>query len=278
MTAPGPLPLSFDRTARALGLRSMERLAASHVLVCGLGGVGSFAVEALARSGIGQLTLVDYDRICVTNLNRQIQALSSTIGEVKVSEIERRIRDINPGILVNPVHAFYSKENAQQLLVESGADLVLDCIDSVSSKLHLLATCLREKIPVITALGAAGKMDPTAVRLVPLPESHNDRLGRMIRKNLRRIYRFTNPELATIQAVWSPEKTQPPVEDYESPICDRTCICPGGENKVFSCTKRHIVHGSLVTVTAVFGMVAANAAIMRLRKDAAKEGYSQAVE
>jgi tRNA A37 threonylcarbamoyladenosine dehydratase len=177
----------------------------------------------------------------------------------------KRALAINPALQVEAIKAFYSEENSDQLLRQSDADLVLDCIDSVAAKTHLLATCLHEDIPVITALGAAGKQDPTAVQCTPLPKSYNDRLGKIVRKTLRRVHRFKNADLRRITAIWSPEMAMPPAEDYESPICDNKCICPGGEDKTFSCTKRNIVLGSLVTVTATFGMITANAALQRLR-------------
>src|SRR5690606_12201471 len=150
----------FDRTARLIGESAMERLARSHVVVFGMGGVGSYAAEALARSGVGRLTLVDHDKICVTNVNRQLHAMKGTLGKFKAEVMAERLRLINPDARIEPVNAFYEAATADEMLPES-VDFVVDAIDNVKAKLHLLARCVERKIPVVSSMGAAGRLDPT---------------------------------------------------------------------------------------------------------------------
>src|SRR3954468_5586615 len=149
----------FDRAARLLGDQGIERLAASTITVFGVGGVGSFAAEALARSGVGRLILVDYDRICVTNVNRQIHAMKGTLGKTKVEVMAERLRAINPDATIETRAEFYGPETSSRLLVPE-PDVVVDAIDNLAAKMHLIATCLRDKLRLVSAMGAAARMDP----------------------------------------------------------------------------------------------------------------------
>ncbi len=175
----------FDRSGRLLGDEGMKRLANARVLVFGLGGVGSYAVEGLARSGVGHLTLVDFDVICVTNTNRQLHATVSTVGKSKAELLAARCLQINPEISVTPVVDFYREEVSEQML--SGQwDFVVDAIDNVKAKLHLLHACVTRGIKVVSAMGAAGRLDPTYIRVDDLSETHMDALAKDVRKLLRR--------------------------------------------------------------------------------------------
>jgi tRNA A37 threonylcarbamoyladenosine dehydratase len=175
----------FSRFELLVGPQGLGRLAAASAAVFGLGGVGSYAVEALARAGVGRLTLVDFDTVCQTNINRQIHALDGTVGRPKVLVMAERCRAINPDIQVEPIQAFYGAENAAELL-DRGYDHVLDCIDNITAKLHLLQNCQQQGLPVISSMGAANKLDPTQVRVADLFHTQKCRLARIIRKELRR--------------------------------------------------------------------------------------------
>jgi tRNA A37 threonylcarbamoyladenosine dehydratase len=241
----------------------MARLAQSHVAVLGLGGVGSFAVEGLVRSGVGELTLVDFDSVCITNLNRQLHALTSTLGQPKVELMTERVRAINPACRIHAVHEFFNEASADRIFSPAW-QIVIDCIDNITAKMFLLATCCRRQVPVISCLGASAKLDPTRVHTAPLVDTHTDRLGRSLRKFLRRRHRMTDAELAYITAVFSDEGTVWPDRSYQGTICGQNCVCPNPDNKHHTCEARHIIHGSAVFVTSVFGMVAAAEAVRRL--------------
>ena len=175
----------FARTQLLFGSDAMERLAQSSVAVFGIGGVGGHAVEVLARSGVGAITLIDSDRVSLTNVNRQIIALLSTVGEYKVDVAERRIHDINPDCLVTVYRQFYLPENADTVDL-TAFDYVLDCIDTVKAKLELIRRCHALAVPVISSMGAANKLDPTAFRVADLEDTSVDPLARILRKKLRK--------------------------------------------------------------------------------------------
>ncbi len=151
----------FDRTARLVGDEGLARLARSTATVFGLGGVGGFAAEALVRSGVGRVIVVDYDRICVTNVNRQLHAMKATLGKSKVDVMAERLRAINPDAVIDARGEFYRAETSAKLLVPE-PDVVIDAIDNMAAKMHLIATCVREKIRIVSAMGAAARLDPTA--------------------------------------------------------------------------------------------------------------------
>ena len=175
----------FSRTALLIGDDGLQRLAAARVLVAGVGGVGSYAVEALARAGIGTLTLVDSDVVQASNINRQLHALTTTLGQPKVAVMAERLLQINPDLQVTPLQELITSDNVPVLL-EPGYDLVLDAIDTLSAKLTLLQNCVERQIPVISSMGAAGKLDPTRIQLADIADSQGCRLARKLRKELRR--------------------------------------------------------------------------------------------
>jgi tRNA A37 threonylcarbamoyladenosine dehydratase len=179
----------FGAISRLYGAGALKRIRRAHVCVIGLGGVGSWAVEALARSGISELTLVDLDDVCVSNVNRQLHALDGELGKPKVEVMARRVAAINPDCLVHPVQAFFLKSNASEIL-QTRFDFVLDAIDSPARKCLLIALCHECSIPVITTGASAGRRDPTAVHVTDLAFSSHDRLLQEVRKKLRTRHGF----------------------------------------------------------------------------------------
>jgi tRNA A37 threonylcarbamoyladenosine dehydratase len=168
-----------------VGGDGMEKLHRASVAVFGVGGVGSYAVEALARAGVGHLTLVDFDTVCMTNLNRQIHALEGTVGRPKVEVMAERCLEINPELQVRPLQIFYEASVSAELLA-GGYDYVLDCIDSITSKLHLIQSCRQRQLNIISSMGAANKLDPTRLAVADLADTTKCRLARIIRKELRK--------------------------------------------------------------------------------------------
>lgn len=175
----------FGGLYRLYGEQAMAALRQAHVLIVGVGGVGSWAGEALARSGIGHLTLVDWDDICFSNTNRQIHAMSGTAGRAKVDILAERIHLINPECAVTPIREFYTDQNADQLITGQ-LSYVVDAIDRKNAKIHLITHCRQLGVPVIVSGGAGGRVDPTQVRTTDLRDSYNDPLLAQIRKQLRR--------------------------------------------------------------------------------------------
>jgi tRNA A37 threonylcarbamoyladenosine dehydratase len=257
-----PTHRRFDRAARLIGDEGIARLAASTVTVFGVGGVGSFAAEALVRTGVGRLILVDFDRICVTNVNRQLHAMKGTLGKSKVEVMAERLRLINPDAVVEARAEFYSAETSARLLVPE-PDLVIDAIDNQMAKMHLIATCLRERIRIVSAMGAAARLDPTQVRVADLSETKIDPFARALRHNLRKKYGFDFAKPCGVQAVYSEE---PPIEPHELAYDHDgfQCVCPGGENGLNDCAHRNRVEGSSAFVPSVFGMTAASVAVKLL--------------
>ncbi len=252
----------FDRTARLLGDRGVERLAASTVTVFGVGGVGSYAAEALVRSGVGRVILVDFDRICVTNVNRQLHAMKGTLGKSKVAVMAERLRLINPDAVIEARAEFYSAETSARLLVPE-PDVVIDAIDNIASKMHLIATCVREKLRLVSAMGAAARLDPTAVRVADLSETRVDPFARDLRRTLRRKHDLDCTQPVGVWAVYSEElPTSPQALGYDTEGFQ--CVCPGGENGLNDCEKKHRVEGSVAFVPSVFGMTAAAVAVKLL--------------
>ncbi len=252
----------FDRTARLLGDDGVARLASSTVTVMGLGGVGSFAAEALVRSGVGRVILVDYDRICVTNVNRQLHAHKGTLGKPKAEVMAERLRLVNPDATVEARGEFYGAESSARLLVPE-PDVVIDAIDNMAAKMHLIATCLRDRLRLVSAMGAAARLDPTAVRVADLSFTKVDPFARALRHNLRKKHGldFTRP--TGVYAVYSEEAPRPPVSLAYDDGAFR-CVCPGGHNGVNDCEHKNRVEGSVAFVPSVFGMTLASLAVKLL--------------
>jgi tRNA A37 threonylcarbamoyladenosine dehydratase len=246
----------FGGIARLYGQQGLARFGAAHVAVIGIGGVGSWAVEALARSGIGALTLFDLDHIAESNVNRQLHALEGAFGMAKVKAMEQRVLAINPACRVTPVEEFIESENLG-LLIDGEFDYLVDCIDSFRIKAALIAACRRHKVPLITVGGAGGRIDPTRIRLADLSRSEQDPLLSKTRKLLRREYGFPlNPKRRfDVPCVYSVEQQVYP--DSDGAIClDR----PTAIESSLNCGG----YGSAMTVTASFGLVAVSHVLKRL--------------
>ena len=242
----------------------MERLARARVIVFGLGGVGSYAVEGLVRSGIGRLTLVDFDEVCVTNLNRQLHATVRTVGKSKAGLMAQRCREVNPECNVEAIPEFYRAETSEQLL-QPGWDFVVDAIDNVKAKLHLLNRCVQLGVPVVSSMGAAGRLDPTAIRVDDLSETIMDPFAKDVRKLLRRKYGVDTERWTGITAVYSIEPPRTPMPlTYDAATEGFHCVCPSRENDFHTCDHRTQVNGSVAFVTSVFGMNAAGVVVRRI--------------
>ena len=176
----------LQRTELLIKEEGIERLQSANILIVGLGGVGSFAAEFLVRSGIGNLTIVDGDTVDITNINRQLPALNSTIGKNKTDVVAERILDINPKINLKKINEFLEPERMEKILTQEKFDYVLDCIDSLSPKLALIITCKRKKIKLVSAMGAGGKTDPSKVMVRDISKTNNCFLAKQIRKKLKK--------------------------------------------------------------------------------------------
>ena len=254
----------FDRTGRLIGDAGMRRLQGARVVVFGLGGVGSYAVEGLVRSGVGHLTLVDFDVVCVTNSNRQLHATVSTVGKAKAELMAQRCKSINPDVSVTPIVDFYREELSAQML-EGPIDYVVDAIDNIKAKLHLLNECVKRKIPVVSSMGAAGRLDPTYIRVEDLCETHMDPFAKDVRKLLKRKHGIDTNKPTGITAVFSIEPRREPFDlKYDEASGGFMCVCPHGENEFHSCEHRNQIDGSVAFVTSIFGMQIAGVVIRRI--------------
>jgi len=259
--------LRFGGIARLYGLNGAKILENSHFCIIGIGGVGSWAAEALARNGVGNITLIDLDDICITNVNRQIHALSETIGESKVDVMCERIKQINPDCRVNIIEDFITVENLTSLLSKD-YDYVIDAIDSVDIKTRLIAYCKRKKLPIITIGGAGGQVDPSKIAITDLSKTYQDPLLAKVKNQLRREFNFPRADLTkaskrkfSIDAVFSTEQLRYPTE------LDGVCLAKPdvteGNNKPMrlDCSGGF---GATTHVTATFAFFAVGRAIDKL--------------
>lgn len=244
----------FDRMGRLVGDANMAKLFGAHVAVIGLGGVGSWAAESLARSGVGQLTVVDFDEICITNGNRQLHALQGLVGRKKAQVVAERLRKINPQAVINDLVQFYNAENSKEILLNNKPDYVVDCIDNLTSKCHLIATCRELNIPIITSTGASARLDPSMARMVDLAKTHTDPMAHQVRKMLRQQYAFPAEGDFGIPCVFSEEVPMIPEELHYDNGEGFKCVCPQGQNDLHSCDKRRTIYGTASFVTGAFGL------------------------
>lgn len=240
----------FGGIRRLYAASGLERLRRARVCVVGIGGVGSWAVEALARSGVGGLTLVDLDEVCVSNVNRQLHALDGAVGMAKVTAMAERIRAINPECNVNPIQEFFSPQTAEQILCGK-FDYVLDAIDNVPNKCLLIARCREMGIPVMTVGGAGGRRDPAAIKVADLALTTHDGLLQQVRKRLRDEFQFPKApkELFGVPCVYSTEPQVFPQQDGS--VCANPE--PGAPLRL-NCDNGY---GTATFVTGTFGFVAA---------------------
>lgn len=176
----------LERTELLIGSEKIEKLKQSHVLICGLGGVGSFAAEFIARAGVGEMTIIDGDVFDITNINRQLPALTSTVGESKAKVLADRLLDINPNLKLHVHNEFVLPERIPILIQENRPDYVMDCIDSITPKLAILRFCKRTKVKVISSMGAGGKMDPSKIKVADISGVNNCKMGAYIKKQLKK--------------------------------------------------------------------------------------------
>lgn len=195
------LPHWLERTELLMGKEALESLQTKNVLIVGLGGVGSFAAEFLCRGGVGKMTIVDGDVVDPTNINRQLPAVHSTVGQYKVDLVKARLLDINPDLEVEGIREFLNPDRMAEVLAPGTYDHVLDCIDSITPKLNLISECHRSGIPLVSSMGAGGKTDPTKVSVVDISRTYNCKMAFQIRKRLRREYGISKG----FQAVFSSE-------------------------------------------------------------------------
>ena len=245
----------FSRTQLLLGPEAMEHLAECRVAVFGVGGVGGYTVEALARSGIGALDLIDDDKVCLTNLNRQLHATRSTVGKYKVDVAEARILDINPECRVRTYKTFYLPETRDQFDFTQ-YDYVVDAIDTVKGKLALAEQANEAGTPIICAMGAGNKLDPTAFRVADIYQTSVCPLARVMRSECRK------RGIRHLKVVYSREVPVRPLED-PSISCRKHCICPPDTRK---CTVRRDIPGSTAFVPAVAGLIIAGEVVKDLSR------------
>lgn len=247
----------FDRMGRLVGDQVMKKLFDTHVMVIGLGGVGSWAAESLARSGVGHLTVVDFDEICITNANRQLHALQGLVGKKKAEVMAERLRKINPQATVTAIPEFYNEENSERMLAHQ-PDYIVDAIDNLTAKAHLLSSCRERGIKVITSGGSAAKMDPLRIKLTDLGETYVDPMAAQVRKILRQKYNFPNTKNFGIPCVFSDEVPMQPEELKYDKGMGFKCVCPQGQNDLHSCEHRNVIYGTASFVTGSFGLAMAS--------------------
>lgn len=237
----------FSRTELLLGAKGMENLKNAKVAVFGIGGVGSFTAEALARSGVGSITLIDDDKVCLTNINRQLIATRKTIGKPKVDVMKERILDINPKANVETYQTFYSLETAD-IIDFAKYDYVIDAIDTVSAKLLLIEKAKAANTPVISSMGAGNKLDPTLFEVTDIYKTSICPLAKVMRHELRK------RGISSLKVVYSKEPAMKPIEN-EDDNCNVKCVCPPGT--VRKCTSRKQIPGSISFVPSVVGLIIA---------------------
>ena len=244
----------FSRTQLLLGPEAMQKLSASVVAVFGIGGVGSFAAEALARSGVGGIALFDDDTICLTNINRQLIATLSTVGKPKVEVMRDRILDINASAIVEVNAVFYGADNADQYDL-SRYSYIIDAIDTVSSKLILIERAHAANVPIISCMGAGNKLDPTTFEVSDIYKTSVCPLAKVMRRELRA------RGIESLKVVYSKEMPTP-LSESEEISCKNNCICPPDSKR--NCAVRRQVPGSISFVPSVAGLILAGEAIKDL--------------
>ncbi|MDH5423684.1 MAG: tRNA cyclic N6-threonylcarbamoyladenosine(37) synthase TcdA [Gammaproteobacteria bacterium] len=244
----------FGGIARLYGVKEASIIRSLHVCVIGIGGVGSWAAEALARSGIGEITLIDHDDICETNINRQLHSLTASLGQSKVEVMAERIRQINPDCIVHVIDDFITQTTLQKYM-DLSFDYVIDAIDSIRFKAAMIYYCRRNKIPVITTGGAGGLTDPTQITVKDLSKTVKDPLAAKVRSTLRREYNFTKNVKRSfgVECVFSPQE-----QVYPKPDGSVSQEKPGVKGTTLDCS---MGFGASSCVTAVFGFAAVSRVI-----------------
>jgi hypothetical protein len=244
----------FARTQLLLGPEAMEKLAHSRVAVFGVGGVGGYVCEALARSGVGAFDLIDDDKVCLTNINRQIIATRKTIGKYKAEVMRERILDINPSADIRVYKCFFLPENADEFPFDE-YDYVVDAVDTVTAKIELVMKAQEKGVRIVSSMGAGNKLDASAFRVADIYKTKVCPLAKVMRRELKK------RGVKKLKVVYSEEKALTPLED-ESISCRSNCVCPPGtEHK---CTDRRAIPGSVAFVPPVAGLIIAGEVIKDL--------------
>ena len=244
----------FSRTQLLLGESAMQELANKRVAVFGIGGVGGYACEALVRSGIGAYDLIDDDKVCLTNLNRQIIATRKTVGKYKTEVMKERMLEINPNVDVRIHNCFFLPENADEFPFDE-YDYIIDAVDTVTAKISIIMKANELGIPVISSMGAGNKLDPTAFRVADIYKTRVCPLAKVMRRELKK------RGIKKLKVVYSQEKPIRPIEDM-SISCRSHCICPPGA--AHKCTERRDIPGSTAFVPSVVGLIIAGEVIKDL--------------
>lgn len=237
----------FSRTELLFGKEAMEKLYSSRVAVFGIGGVGGYTVEALVRSGVGAIDLIDDDKVCLTNINRQIFATRKTVGQYKVDVAEERILEINPDVKVVKHKTFYMPETAEQFDFKQ-YDYIVDAIDTVTGKIALIENAQKAGTPIISSMGAGNKLDPTAFEVADIYKTSVCPLAKVMRRELKK------RGIKRLKVVYSKEPAMTPIDDMAI-SCRAHCICPPGTKR--KCTQRRQVPGSNAFVPSVAGLIIA---------------------
>lgn len=255
----------FSRTELLLGKEAMELLQRSRVAVFGVGGVGGYAVEALIRSGVGAVDLIDDDKVCLTNLNRQIIATRKTVGKYKVDVMQERILDINPHAAVYTHKCFYLPETKDQFDFTQYS-YVIDAVDTVTAKIQLVLEAQEAGVPIISSMGAGNKMDPSQFEVADIYDTSVCPLAKVMRRELKK------RGVKRLKVVYSREKPLRPIEDMAI-SCREHCICPPGT--VHKCTQRRDIPGSNAFVPSVVGLIIAGEVIRDLTWEATARARAQ---
>ena len=244
----------FSRTELLLGKESMERLANARVAVFGVGGVGGYTVEALVRSGVGTIDLIDDDKVCLTNLNRQVIATRKTVGQYKADVMKKRILEINPNAVVHVHKCFFLPENSDEFDF-SQYSYVVDAVDTVTAKIALVLKAQEAGVPVISSMGAGNKLNPADFEVADIYKTSVCPLAKVMRRELKK------RGVKHLKVVYSKEKPITPIEDM-SISCRSNCICPPGA--AHKCTERRAIPGSIAFVPSVVGLIIAGEVIKDL--------------
>ena len=244
----------FSRTELLLGKEAMEKLYKSRVAVFGIGGVGGYVCEALVRSGVGAFDLIDDDKVCLTNLNRQIIATRKTVGQYKVEVMKERILDINPDADVKIYQTFFLPENADEFPFEE-YDYIVDAVDTVTAKIELVMKAQEKNVPIISSMGAGNKLDASLFRVADIYKTKVCPLAKVMRRELKK------RGVKKLKVVYSEEMPVKPFEDM-SVSCRTNCICPPGAER--KCTERRAIPGSTAFVPSVAGLIIAGEVVKDL--------------
>lgn len=244
----------FSRTELLLGKEGMERLKNARVAVFGVGGVGGYVCEALVRSGVGSFDLIDDDKVCLTNLNRQIIATRSTVGKYKVDVMKERMLDINPDVQVETYKCFFLPENADDFPFAE-YDYVVDAVDTVTAKIELVMKCQSMGVPIISSMGAGNKLNASAFQVADIYKTKMCPLAKVMRRELKK------RGVKKLKVVYSEEKPTRPIEDMAI-SCRTHCICPPGA--AHKCTERRDIPGSVAFVPSVAGLIVAGEVVKDL--------------